>query len=319
MPVYCGNCGAQNPDGATFCSICGRPIGGAAGAQPPAAAGQAPPPGPPVATGYPPAGFPPGGGPPPGYYAAPPPRRLSTVGILAIVGGSVGLLIAVAVIIYAANGSKPSPTPSPLTPTVSPVPATATPLPTPGPGSPTPPATSPTPAPTMTPAPPQPSPTPNPGLTNSFSNDAFALSYGGGWTLDKHDSNSADFLSPSENGWNDPLFFDSNNGGGKGVQPVATDLNNIFQSIVKTSPDAKVCRGPTSTTLAGVSGEDVVVCYTFTPQNGKATPVYDEYFIANSPGDKAFFEVGMWSPQDLHDQLLRDAAPIIATIQWKLH
>src|SRR6058998_3945247 len=65
MPLTCGRCGNQNPDGNAFCQVCGTPL--AARSQPSAVA--APPPAPVGPPGYMP---PPPAGPPPGYAPGPP-------------------------------------------------------------------------------------------------------------------------------------------------------------------------------------------------------------------------------------------------------
>lgn len=59
--MFCGLCGVRNPDGARFCSSCGKPLGTAGGTAPP----PPPPPPPPPRPQYAP--------PPPPQYAPPPP------------------------------------------------------------------------------------------------------------------------------------------------------------------------------------------------------------------------------------------------------
>ena len=44
MAIYCSACGAQNPDAATFCSACGKPITQLQGSATPSAAAGTPPP-----------------------------------------------------------------------------------------------------------------------------------------------------------------------------------------------------------------------------------------------------------------------------------
>src|SRR5437762_13029382 len=65
MPMTCGRCGNQNPDGNAFCQVCGTPL--AVRPQPSAVA--APPAAPVGPPGYMP---PPPAGPPPGYAPGPP-------------------------------------------------------------------------------------------------------------------------------------------------------------------------------------------------------------------------------------------------------
>lgn len=117
MPLICPRCGAQNADGTAFCQNCAQPLAAGAAGPPPGA----PPPG----YGQYPPGY------PNPYYApaGPPPRpvhRVSWLGIMGSIIGTLGVLTACAAIFLHPNIG-------PFTPPVLPTPiasATSAPLPT---------------------------------------------------------------------------------------------------------------------------------------------------------------------------------------------
>ena len=273
MTVICARCGNQNPDGTAFCTRCGQPLveappaADAAGAAPPAATpGAAPPvavtPGaaaPPSAGASPPA--------PPPLSAAPPPApagggRLGRNAIIAI-AVAVLLLAGGGVAAFAAFNHGPSPAPTPVHPTA------------PSPPAHTPVTTTPTPAPTTT------SPTPMPSQGGSGVSTAFVTGpIPRGWSIQGAATDTSVVFQDSK-GECCVVFWDL------GQQPDGTTLDQLRGTVLQTprsqDPNADYCSGTSPQTGSLPTGrtslpaEDFSVCFNYSPQNGPATPLVDEW------------------------------------------
>ncbi len=154
----------------------------------------------------------------------------------------------------------------------------------------------------------------------TFSNPTFSIQYPSGWTLGKNDDTQANLAAPAALGWPNEgtLFVQSSNGAGRGVNSFDIDMQSLLQSRLGSFPDANICRNPVDTTQAGQAGKDFVICLTQTAQNGVVIRIRDEYFVSVTAGRSAFYEVEWWSPENDHSQFIQDAAPLVASISWKL-
>jgi hypothetical protein len=154
----------------------------------------------------------------------------------------------------------------------------------------------------------------------TFSNPALSMLYPSGWTVGNNDNNQVNINAPAALGWRSEgeLLVDSSNGGGAGASTIDFDIATLLQSRQKSYPDATMCRNPADATEAGKAGKDFVICYTLTSQNGPNIRIRDEYFFSVTANRSAFYEVGWWSPEDAHSQFIQDAAPLVASITWKL-
>lgn len=314
MPVACARCRTANPDGNAFCVNCGSalaavptaaqaaPLGAPAAPIPPqpmpgAMPSQQPPPPEPVATQA---------GPlyPPTYYAnpgqtqfyTPPPvaaggpgpvHRLSRNALIAIIAAAVLVIAGVGAIVALAGKGSKAPVYSPP-PVVSsqPVPPTQSSVPTPRPTV---------------------SPTQPPGGGGASGagqpiNAGFAQFPAlAGFSAQSPQNNSIELDATDNSG----QIFVSLEGvtGATTNQQLADALLAIDQ---KTSPDAARCSsdqaGPT---LAGSGGAQipstlVVICETYTPQNGQAFKAVDAYFAGlakDSTGAPSAVVINLFSPQ----------------------
>jgi hypothetical protein len=331
MPMTCGRCGAQNPDGNQFCSTCGLPLAAAVPAPPAAAPGWAAPPPPAAAPGPPPAAAP---GPPPAapgwavaappVAAPPPPQAAPAWGVVPAPAPPAG---------YASPPGYTSPYYAPVGDTRQP-PVHRTPwtiiiaavvalvvvmagcgtavalltnkvnitggitadLPSPTPaGSPSPVAS------------------PSAFSGNTASNDYVTIPVLPNWQVVHKDSQVIALLSPSLLGSitvaSGPLSPASTAQAGK---------DEIDKAISTKYPGAQNCAGtrPTNGTLNGASGIFWTLCYTVV-QNGNSFPAASALFVGVSSNGSVAYLLELATLAGSMDSFRVETKPIVAGITWK--
>ena len=328
MPVNCSRCGAVNPDGNTFCATCGQPIAAAAPGVPGAAG---PPPAPVPGSTFPPSGTFAGGagtgGPPPGGFggvpAAPPPlpatapaaraSRLSRNAIIAIAVVAL-LLIAGAVVVFAAISHGKSPSPGPTS-----APHAVTPRPQPVQ------TTPPTPNPTQSAL-----PSPTSGSTTSPNPSPSASGFASytvpsGASIAQQSDSSVEIDSTSSNA---QVFIAVDQPPPSGV----TDSNSFLSAILQNAQghqdrsNVNWCPNggpPTPGTVQGDTGQiqvlDGLICGTQTPSSGPAFQFTEEVagaYVTGAKGPETIF-VEYWAPQDIYTANQQSLeAPFLQSLVW---
>jgi hypothetical protein len=277
--MTCARCGAQNPDGNVYCQNCGALL-----AAPPPFPG--PPPGPP-----------PFAPPPPGVYAspyytpggvAPPVHRtpwmLIIAGVVALVVLMAGCGTALAVI-----GSRGGASISGSVGTTD-VP------------SPTPEASQ--------------SPVASPTATgpSTVTNDSISVTLPQGWTVENKDATDFQIVDPNTKGEVDISSSSS--------APPATaqdDKTQIENELKTKYPDTRACPNTkaVSSSLAGVKGISWSLCFTLTDST-HSVPAAASLFIGANPSGSVYYLVIVLTRQDDLTTYLKVAAPLTASIHWKL-
>jgi hypothetical protein len=303
MAVTCARCGAQNPDGNSFCSACGTPLTAAA-ATPQAGPPTAPPswlaaPPQQAAPAAPAAGA-------PAAYASPPPAPVAYASPYYAPAGAMPqapvhrspwvLIIAavVALIVVMAGcgtaiallGGKASISGG-ITPDVpSPSPA----------GSPSPVA----------------SPVAVTGPTAS--NPVVTVPVPAGWAVSAKDNESITLSDP--NG----LGFVSVASGQQNPHLTAQQQKNGFDTVWKQKyPDTVECGGvrPTTGSLGGVQGIFWQLCFTIV-SSGRSLPAETDVFVGTNADGSVWYGVILLTAQTYMQNLKSESAPILRGIQWKL-
>ncbi|MBV9100747.1 MAG: zinc ribbon domain-containing protein [Candidatus Dormibacteraeota bacterium] len=298
MATTCARCGTQNPDSNAFCQQCGAPIAAAAAAQPPATA-----PSPPGITPVPPSAAPP----PPLPPTAPPhaAARLSRNAIIAIAAASL-LVVAGAVIAFAAIKHGPNAPPSPTSP-------------------PRPPSAAPTSAPTARPsAAPSATAAPNGGgqtVTADFatiavpSGTSVANQSQGHVEIDVSGANAGQFFFdaiPPPSGVTDTSSL------------MAQQLSSYQSSQGNTGVDWCPNGGtPSGGQLAGDSGaisvQDALICGTASTQNGQTYQFIAEViagYVNGSNGPEAIIFSFYTTPELFKTQQQSYETPMLQGTVW---
>ena len=302
MALTCARCSAQNPEGNAFCQQCGAALAPVPAAQPPAPATPAAQP--PQVTAPPTAAQPA----PPPLPSTPPPHaagRLSRNAIIAIAVVAI-LVIAGAVIVFAAIKHSPNVPPGPTAP---PRPTSAPPT-----SGPTP---RPTTAPTATPAPPSGGHTVDAGFATiqAPSGTSVAQQSQGHVEIDVDNASSGQF------------FFDA-------LQPPSgvTDTSSLmsqqlglFQNTqgntgVDWCPDGGA---PSAAQLPGDSGaisaQDGLICGTAASQNGQTYQFIAELtgaYVNGSNGPEAIVFTFYSTPDLFAPQQQQFETPILKNSVW---
>jgi zinc-ribbon domain len=314
MPVICGRCGNQNPDGNAFCQVCGTPL--AARPQPSAVA--APPPAPVGPPGFAP---PPPAGPPPGYVPGPPagmappmvgpsgyqspyyapsapgvpvhrtPWMLIIAGVVALIVLMAGCGTALAIL-----GNRSSAGNDTSGTTISDL-------------------SSPSPAVTPTPiASPIVTPSTNPSGVATVSNDGLTMPVPAGWSVASKDSESIVLTDPNSEG--------SVTGASGPSSPAQTALENktTLDSFFKQNyPDTRMCPGTsvTNTTFNSARGISWSLCFTLTAGGHSVAAAASLFTGANSSGS-VYYVVMIVTRQDSLKAYVAAAKPVLSGIHWKL-
>jgi hypothetical protein len=285
MALTCPQCGAQNPDGNSFCMSCGTVLTPVAQVAPVGPPPDIPPPmvGPPP--NLPPPGLSPYYAPNPAYPQAPV-HRLPWV---LIMGAVVALVVVMAgagtaIAIFAnRNGNQTG---------------AAVDLPSPSPAG--------------TPSPVQQS-SPIPVGATTASTSAVTVTVPTGWAASTSDPDIT-VTNPAGDG---SIVLSS----GADNPPLNAQQikDSIDKSLTAQFPDTKVCPNTKTTngTVGGVSGLWWQLCFTVT-QGGQSFPGEMTLFAGANPTGSVGYGIIMFTSASRMAAFFNDAKPILASVQWKL-
>ena len=292
MPVACPNCGAHNVDGSAFCGACGRPLTGA--------------------------------------FAYPPPSKLPWIVLIAGILALIGALTLVAAV-FLRHPAAPAPAAQPfptaqsgIAPPATPVARTPVAVSTPQAATATSvtglqPTSLPTRAASALPATPPAAPATSGSGSGGTSaqNDVVQVQVPNGWTKSADsDANDLFLDPPSDSPLDGYLYLLS--GFLKAPESAAQWLQGVLTNRRQDAPDAKVCQDQQPLTEGGVAGTYVGLCYTRTPQNGRAFQAVEWVWAGTSADQTVIYEVSVNTTPDGADAFLDAVNPILHTIVWKL-
>jgi hypothetical protein len=283
MAVTCARCGTQNPDGNQFCQACGTPLAVAATALPvaPAAGAALPgPPSPPPGAYQSPYYAPSAVGPQPQVHRTPWVLIISAIVVLVVIMAGCGTAIALLSSKTTGNqGNSLLPSPSPA-------------------GTPSPTATPPT--------------TTTGGGTASNKGETFIVP--SGWTVESKDDESITITNPNGDG-----SVTIGSGASSPAQSAQQNKDTIDKFFQGKYPDTKNCTGSKTITgsLNGASGIFWALCFTLSSGGQSIQAEAPMYAGANSDGS-VYYVVLLVTSQSNAESFVRDAAPILQSIQWKL-
>jgi hypothetical protein len=295
MALTCQRCGTQNPDGNSFCQVCGTPL---------AAVAQRLPVGPPP-IGPPPAGPPPGApgrmmGPPPDlpppayqspYYAPtagsfqPPVHRTPWVLIVSAVVGLVVIMAGCGTAIAFLNARNNQTT------------TTSDALSSPSPAG--------TPSPIQTASP--------PAGDSTTSSSAESLTLPPGWAASKSDP-TITVTNPAGDG---TVVVTS---GADNPPQTAQQIKDVVdKQLTAQYPDTRTCSGTTTTagSIGGVAGIWWQLCFTATSGGQSFLGEFSLWAGANSNGTIGYGVI-LLAEESKMSAFMNEAKPLLASIQWKL-
>lgn len=291
MALTCARCGAQNIDGNRFCQVCGTPLGAATPGVP-APAAVAAPAGP--VNAY---ASPPGFAAPPGYqtpYYAPSlgaPQAavhrtpwlliLSAVVVLLVVMAGCGTAFALLRNQGGASGGTG------IAPGLS----------------------SPSPA-------GSPSPIPSPIALSgpSASNGGETIPVPAGWVVDAKDNESITMSDPSGTG-----SVTVGSGPSNPSQSAQQNKDTLDKFFTGKYPDTKTCPNTKTTngSLNGASGIFWQLCFTLV-SGGQSFPATAPLFAGANADGGVYYVVMLLTGSNNLQAFIKESAPILAGIQWKL-
>ena len=281
----------------------------------------------------PPGAVPPGSVPPgyPVYQPAPAPARRRPIGL--IVGGAALVLAALVIGGVAASAIMSKPVPSPELPVVAtPAPSVAVVRPTPRPTDTPPPVVTPrpvvivtappvveTPAPDPTERPAEPTNAPRPTAAAGgqlVSVSSISVTVSEPWTLSEK-TDLAIHLSLPKKGF---LSLVS----GKLRNPTTPEawIDTRLAENQKTDPNAAYCGtnpGPQPLGLPnGPAGKAAVMCYTVTPQGGKALKLAEVVLVGVDQAGTTLFLIDITATEEKLGEVLTAADGLLPTVTWAL-
>ena len=337
MASTCPRCGAPNQHG-TFCQQCGASLTQVPQAAVPV---QAAPPTPGVPPGFQPPNYP-----PPGYgqmmpqrSGAQPPQRLPLASILGVTIGLLGVIAALAIVIghHGAGAQAPYAPLATVAPTGTQAPAytpAAAPsstfatqptsaVPTqpgqPTSGVPTQPAqpttvVPPTPETQPTQAVPQPTQA-NSGPSQTLSTTTFTMQVPTSWQIVNHKTAQTQNEYVLEDPSTSPNSLDIFAGQSTSPANAQTTLQAILAGLQQQYPDAKSCGNNQQSTIGGVAGTVMPICFTFTPQGGAAVASADLAWVGTNQSGSYLYVVGMMAGQS-NQAFFGNASAVLKTVQW---
>ena len=290
MALTCARCGAQNIEGNRFCQVCGTPLAAVAAVA--SAPGFAGPPSAPQAAYASPPGF----AAPPGYqtpYYAPsaagPQAPVHRIPWMLIISAVVVLLVVMAGggTAFALLHNQPGTGGTGIAPQV------------------------PSPSPAVSPSPIA-SPSTLAGPTASNAGETFPLPTG--WVVDSKDSESITISNPSGTG-----SVTVGSGPSNPSQSAQQNKDTVDKFFTGKYPDTKNCANSKTTTgsLSGASGIFWELCFTLVSGN-QSVPAAAPIFAGANADGAVYYVVMLLTSSDKLQAFIKETAPILAGIQWKL-
>jgi hypothetical protein len=291
--VACSSCGAENPEGASRCEVCGAALTIVAAGPPSPAEGER------ESTGDLPTGVgsgmaTPAGYPSPNYVRTTPAptgtvHRLHWSRIVGAIAAALVLLSVSGLVIALISGQLAGSTSSPG---IS--------------GQPPSPSPSGTPNPSSSPSPVQTGPT--------QSNNGESVPVPTGWSVVNIDSQNITLTDSS--GAGSVTVASGPSSPTETAEQKRDSINRYFESRY---PDANPCPNSTSRSgeLNGVSGIFWTLCFTFTT-GGQSFPAASAMFVGANLDGSVYYEVAVLTSQDNMQSFVDESKPIVQGIQWKL-
>lgn len=292
MAVICARCGTQNPDGNQFCQACGTPLAVAmaqpgfspAAAAAPGAALPGPPPGPPPSPGgYQSPYYQPSAlGPQPPVHRTPWTLIIAAIVVLVLIMAGAGTAIAVL-----SNRNTSNQGTSGILSSPSPA------------GTPSPVAT----------------PTPATKSGSTVANKGEILTLPPGWSVQNKDDQSIAITNPDGNG-----SIAVGSGASSPPQTAQQNKDQVDKFFVGKYPDTKVCPGSKATTgtLGSAPGLFWELCFTLS-SGGQSIQIAAPIFAGANSDGSVYYLVILLTPKSNLNNFIKEATPVLKSIQWKLN
>jgi hypothetical protein len=178
----------------------------------------------------------------------------------------------------------------------------------------------PSPSPAGTPSPnqtPSSSPSPSPASTSgtTASNAGVSFTVPPGWSVYSKDDQGIVLTNPTGEG----SVAIASGPSGSPTQTAQQNKDTLTAIYTKKYPDTKDCPGSKTTTgtLSHASGIFWELCFTLSSGGQSIQAELDLFAGANSDGSVYYIAI-LFSSQDNIGRLVRESAPILQSIQWKL-